>query len=88
MVLTLEQQSAVRRGEAVTLRLPDVEGDCILIHKDQYLELTRLEAEMATVRQRTQQLLTPTRIKELLKKYPVDASWHEEDHSKLYEGGT
>lgn len=88
MELTLEQQSAVERGEAISVRVPHVKGECVIMLRDQYIDMQiRLqeEADLAAERAIMSKRLTPERLRRLVKNQPPEPSWYEEDHTGLFD---
>jgi len=88
MELTLEQKSAVQRGEVVPIHIQNVDEECVIMQKGHYLDLNRQlndDEEMVLARLRLRAVLTPEKLKDFAKNHPPPASWHEEDHTGLYE---
>ncbi len=88
MVLTVDQKSAIRRGEAVSIHFPDMDQDCIVMNRESYLALIKEEQDMELARQHTRETLTQSKLALLAKQRPPAASWYEEDHTGLYDAST
>lgn len=88
MELTLEQTSAVERGEAITVQVPHVNGECVILLRDHYIDMQeRLqeEADLETAWVKLAKTLTPDRLRNFAKNHQPDPSWYEEDHTGLYD---
>jgi hypothetical protein len=88
MELTLEQQSAIKRGEAVAIHVPIVDEECILMTRTQYIKMQDQldeEAAMHQARERLKSKLSSACLTELAKTRKAPASWYEEDHTNLYD---
>jgi hypothetical protein len=86
MELTLEQQSAIQRGEAVSLRFPNLEVECVVIDKQRFLAIEEealFQQDMQRAREEFQRALPSKKLRELASKKKPPQAWYDEDFSDL-----
>ncbi len=86
MELTLEQQSAIERGEAITLRFPKLDVECVLINKERFQAINEeadFQNDMKKARKEFQQALPSSKLHELAKSKKPPEPWYQEDFSYL-----
>jgi hypothetical protein len=86
MELTLEQQSAIERGEAVTMRFPNLNVECVVINKERFEaieEEAQLQHDLHHARKEFQRALPSAKLHDLAKTKKPPEAWFQEDFSYL-----